>query len=386
MLLRMLVVISVASLILFGLHYYVYDRLVRYLSLGPTEQRALKLTLGTLYALLWLAMPFSRILRLQVARPVMFGVFIWLGVLVMFSIALFGGDLARWTLALIERVRPTPTDPTRRAFLERTLGFVTLGLGGVLTGYSLFEGLRRVAVKRVSVSLSRLPQSLSGFRIVQVTDLHVGPTIDGRWLQQVVDQINALSPDAVAITGDLIDAPVSVLREHVAPLQGLKAAHGVYFVTGNHEYYSGPDEWIAELGRLGVRVLRNERVTVRKGDAAIDIAGIDDHHSGSHPGHGPDLPRAMAQRDPQRPVVLLAHQPIAVHEAAAHGVDLQLSGHTHGGQIWPWRYLVRLQQPFIAGLHRIQSTMLYVSCGTGYWGPPMRLGAPAEITELTLVS
>jgi hypothetical protein len=198
--------------------------------------------------------------------------------------------------------------------------------------------------------------------------------------------VNALTPDVVAITGDLVDGSVEALREHVAPLAKLKAAHGVFFVTGNHEYYSGVDEWLDELRRLGIRVLRNESVTLSRGAAAVELAGIDDHASGRFPGHGPDLRRALKDRDPRRPVVLLAHQPVAVHEAAAFDVDLQLSGHTHGGQLWPWGYLVRLQQKYLNGLYRIGNTLLYVSCGTGYWGPPMRLGAPAEITELTLTT
>lgn len=196
---------------------------------------------------------------------------------------------------------------------------------------------------------------------------------------------NALEPDVIAITGDLVDGTVEDLREHVAPLAGLRAKHGVYFVTGNHEYYSGVDAWIAELSRIGVRVLRNERVEIRVGDDAIDLAGVDDFSARRVPGHGPDLKRALEGRDPARELILLAHQPRAIEEASRLGVGLQLSGHTHGGQIWPWTYLVYLQQPYVSGLHRHGDAQVYVSRGTGYWGPPMRLGADAEITKLTLV-
>ena len=173
------------------------------------------------------------------------------------------------------------------------------------------------------------------------------------------------------------------LREMVAPIGKLEAKHGVFFVTGNHEYYSGVDPWIAELTRLGVRVLRNERVTIGDGADSFDLAGVDDHSShGFAPGHGPDLERALAGRDPARALVLLAHQPRQVRRAAKYGVELQLSGHTHGGQIWPWHYLVKLQQGgLLAGRYERQGTQLYVSRGTGYWGPPMRLGAPAEVTR-----
>jgi predicted MPP superfamily phosphohydrolase len=383
MLPRIVVFVGLATLVLFGLHYYIYARLARYLALGAGEQRTLKIALGLMFALLWLAMPFSRLLRLSAIKPVLYASYIWLGVLVLFAVVLFASDVARLVMSSADRLRELP-DPSRRVFFERLLGVGSLGMTGLLSGYALWQGLRRVAVKPVQISLTRLPAELEGFRIVQLTDLHVGPTIDGVWLRDVVSKVNALNPDVVAITGDLVDGSVEKLRQQVAPLGDLKAAHGVFFVTGNHEYYSGADEWIAELTRLGVRVLRNERVTVSRGAASIDIAGIDDHHSASFPGHGPDLPRALAGRPADRPVVLLAHQPIAVHQAAEHKVDLQLSGHTHGGQIWPWGLFVRLQQPYIAGVHREGDTTLYVSCGTGYWGPPMRLGAPAEITALTL--
>jgi predicted MPP superfamily phosphohydrolase len=161
----------------------------------------------------------------------------------------------------------------------------------------------------------------------------------------------------------------------------------VFFVTGNHEYFSGATAWVAELGRLGIRVLRNERVSIGQGEHAFDLAGIDDWSALRHDdGSRPDLPGALAGRDPSRAVVLLAHQPRAVVEAAQHGVDLQLSGHTHGGQIWPFGYLVMLQQPYIAGLHRHGGTFIYVSPGTGYWGPPMRLGTRAELTRITLMT
>jgi uncharacterized protein len=224
--------------------------------------------------------------------------------------------------------------------------------------------------------------------LVQITDLHVGPTIGRDKVAEVVAATNALAPDIIAITGDLVDGTVASLRDAVAPLRELRARHGVFFVTGNHEYFSGAGPWMEELARLGIRVLRNERVRIGEGAVAFDLAGVDDRSAARSglPGHGEDLPAALNGRDRSRPVVLLAHQPRTVLDAAEHGVDLQISGHTHGGQIWPFGFLVRLQQGFLVGLRRHKDTQLYVSRGTGYWGPPMRLGSPPEITQLVLRS
>jgi hypothetical protein len=231
--------------------------------------------------------------------------------------------------------------------------------------------------------IDRLAATASGTRIVQLTDVHVGPTIGKGFIEDVVKRANALEPDVIVITGDLVDGSVEELAEHVAPLGTLRARHGVYFVTGNHEYYSGADAWIAHLERLGIRVLRNEHVAIG-GEGGFDLAGIDDL-SAHGQGHGADLAKALLGRDAARACVLLAHQPRAIALANELGVDLQLSGHTHGGQMFPWNFAVRLQQPFVAGLHRLGRAQIYVSNGTGYWGPPMRLGAPAEITEIELV-
>jgi predicted MPP superfamily phosphohydrolase len=243
------------------------------------------------------------------------------------------------------------------------------------------------AVKRVRVPMANWPAAWEGMTVVQLTDVHVGHSLGRDFLDDLVAQVNALEPDIVAITGDLVDGSVEYLGEAVAALGNLQARHGVYFVTGNHEYFSGVEPWLTFLTSLGIRILRNERVALERQGGTIDLAGIDDWMAeGFGNGHGADLPKALAGRDPQRPVILLAHQPRAVLEAARHGVDLQISGHTHGGQLFPFSLLVRLQQPYVSGLHRHGPTWIYVSRGTGYWGPPMRVGAPAEITHLTLVA
>jgi predicted MPP superfamily phosphohydrolase len=239
-------------------------------------------------------------------------------------------------------------------------------------------------IEDVEVHLPNLPRELDGFTIVQLSDLHVGMTIDRAFVQRVVDQANALAPDLIALTGDLIDGPVDDLRDDVAPLAELRAKHGVYAVTGNHEYYAGADPWIAEITRLGARYLRNERVQIAEG---LDLAGVDDHSADGYRGHGEDLDKALGGRDRANALVLLAHQPRQVRRSAKFGVDLQLSGHTHGGQIWPWHYLVKLQQGgLLAGRYEHGGTQLYVTRGCGYWGPPVRLLAPLEITRVILRS
>jgi predicted MPP superfamily phosphohydrolase len=237
----------------------------------------------------------------------------------------------------------------------------------------------------VEIKLAKFPRALDGFTIVQISDLHTGMTIDRAFVQRVVDATMSLKPDLIALTGDLVDGRVADLRDDIAPLAQLHAPHGVFAVTGNHEYYAGVDEWIAEIKRLGARYLRNERVTIGSGDAAFELAGVDDHGADAYVGHGEDLPSAMHGRDRSRALVLLAHQPRQVRNAAKYGVDLQLSGHTHGGQIWPWHYLVKLQQGgLLAGRYEYEGTQLYVTRGCGYWGPPVRLLAPLEITRVIL--
>jgi len=246
---------------------------------------------------------------------------------------------------------------------------------------------RTAAVVRVDVPIAGLPDALHGFTIAQISDVHVGPTIKAPYLKAIVDAVNALEADMVAVTGDLVDGSVRELAHHVRPLAGLSSRHGTFFVTGNHEYYSGVHAWIEELRRLDVRVLVNEHVVVQHGAAALVVAGVADpsaHHF--DPTHRSDPHAAIAGAPDHASVrVLLAHQPRSAAAAAAAGFHLQLSGHTHGGQFWPWPWFVQMQQPFVAGLHRLHELWVYTSRGTGYWGPPKRFGAPSEITAVRLV-
>ena len=246
---------------------------------------------------------------------------------------------------------------------------------------------RRPAVREVDIPINGLPAALHGFTIVQITDLHVGPTIQKPFVQAVVDGVNRLQADVVVVTGDSVDGRVDQLQAHIAPMASLSARHGVYAVTGNHEYYSGAPAWIEEFRRLGMRVLLNEHVVLQHNGAPLVLAGVTDFSAGHFdPAHVSNPAGALAGAPPAvRPRVLLAHQPRSVDAAEQAGFDLQISGHTHGGQFLPWRWFVPLQQPYTAGLHQHDSMWIYISRGTGYWGPPKRLGAPSEITRLRLV-
>ena len=261
---------------------------------------------------------------------------------------------------------------TTAATLAVLSGAVLVTLIGMVTA-------RRPRVVRVAVPIADLPSDLAGFRIVQLSDLHIGPTIRRRFVDAVVDRANALRPDLVAVTGDVADGLVPELREHVAPLGRLRAPHGAFFVTGNHEYYWDVRGWRRELERLGLEVLENEHRLLVQGNGRVVLAGVNDLSAASDPA------AAVAGAPHSDVRVLLAHQPRSAFAAQVAGYDLQLSGHTHGGQYFPFNLLVRLFQPFVAGLHRLERMWLYVSRGTGYWGPPLRLGAPAEITLLELV-
>ena len=378
----MLIFLAVFMLVIGGAHYYVWARLVRDAALPAPWSRIATFALGLLFASLFGSFIAMRSTSRALAAPLAWIGFTWLGVMFFLVVALGLSDLVK-VLAGRGTVE-APISPERRLAVARLFGGVAAlaGLGTAAAG--VVSALSTVAVKRVRVVVDRLTEESSGYRIVQISDVHVGPTIGKEFITQIVEHINALKPDLIAITGDLVDGSVDELRAHVAPLANLRAKDGVFFVTGNHEYYSGVDEWLPHLATLGVRVLRNEHVRIG-GDVGFDLAGIDDA-SAKGDGVAANLKKALAGRDDKRACVLLAHQPKGIELADALGVDLQLSGHTHGGQMIPWNFLVRLQQPFVEGLHRLARAQIYVSRGTGYWGPPMRVGAPAEITEIELTT
>ncbi|MFI2116951.1 metallophosphoesterase [Streptomyces rubiginosohelvolus] len=271
--------------------------------------------------------------------------------------------------------------PSRRLFVSRVVGGAAAAAGLATVGYGTYGVLRGPSVKRITVPLAKLPRAAHGFRIAVVSDIHIGPILGRAHTRRIVDTINATSPDLVAVVGDLVDGSVADLGSAAEPLAALRARHGSYFVTGNHEYFSGAEQWIDHVRELGLVPLENARVEIE----GFDLAGVNDI-AGETEGQGPDFGRALGDRDRGRAAVLMAHQPVVIHDAVEHGVDLQLSGHTHGGQLWPGNYLAELANPTVAGLERYGDTQLFVSRGAGAWGPPVRVGAPSDITVVELAS
>ena len=379
------------------LHVYILLRLGAGLAAFPAAQLLLAMVL-LLSALL---MPLGLLANRRMRQP-WADRFSWVGLLLMglFStlfVLTLTRDVGLLLLWLIDALTPVVL-PLARLRVGSAQAVPLLAL--LVTALGFLNARRTPAIVRVDVPIKGLPVALHGFTVAQLSDIHVGPTIKRAYLQRIVTQVNKLRADVVAITGDLVDGKVAELAAHVAPLADLKSRHGTFFVTGNHEYYSGAQAWIDELRRLGLTVLMNEHVVLHhslaRGDAQDDsqsvapvvLAGVTDY--GAHhfdETHRSD-PLAALEGAPFSAAVrvLLAHQPRSAAAAAAAGFDLQLSGHTHGGQFYPWNLFVRFQQPFTNGLHKLQDLWVYTSRGTGYWGPPKRFGAPSEITAVRLVA
>ncbi|MGD9058483.1 MAG: metallophosphoesterase [Desulfobacterales bacterium] len=277
--------------------------------------------------------------------------------------------------------------PSRRGFLVNSMNYGILAAAALTTGYGVAEAKQTPQVKRVPVPIDNLPPDLAGFRIVQITDIHVNPTFRRDSVEEIVAVVNTLDADVVALTGDLVDGSVDQLEYDVAPLAQIRSKSGNFFVTGNHEYYSGVIEWINEVRRLGFTVLLNEHQVIARGQARLLLAGVTDYRGGNFLStHRSDPQKALEGAPAADMKILLAHQPKNIFAAARAGYDLQISGHTHGGQFFPWNLLVGFAQPYVYGLHTHENTQIYVSRGTGYWGPPVRVGSPSEITLIELVS
>jgi predicted MPP superfamily phosphohydrolase len=365
----------VALSILASGHWYVALRLV--LDTGMSAPyRQLSLTfLAAMGGLILLQPVVRHRLPHWAMRAMAWPVWIWCGVWFL-TVALLGiSDLLLWLLG-VANAGPEGLELSRLQAKGVVAGVLLLSV------VSLVNGLRVAAIRRVEIRLPGWPAALDGFSIVQISDIHIGAILGRRFAQQVVDRCNGQSPDLTVITGDLVDGSAENLADDVAPFSDLTARHGVYFVTGNHDHYAGVDRWCEILDQMGLIPLRNTRVTVA--DGAFCLAGVDDHNPLLADGDREAHQAALGGRDVNLPTILLAHDPVTFPMAAGHRVGLQLSGHTHGGQIWPFRYVVRLSTKYVAGHYRQGESQLYVSRGTGFWGPPMRLFAPAEITLLTI--
>lgn len=422
------VLAAVAALAaLAGMQWYVWRRLVRDTTAGPGAARRA----GSVAFVAGPSLMFGVIVAEQTGAPfwlqqvLAWPGFMWMALSIYLFLALLAAELIRPFFLrprflrrrfLGRRTKPAPTEgagsaealsvedaapqeseepaesaaaevragraaPSRRLFVSRIVGGTAAAVAVGTVGYGTYGVLRGPQVKRVTVPLAKLPRAAHGFRIAVVSDVHLGPILGRGFTQRVVDTINGTQPDLVAIVGDLVDGSVEDLGPAAAPLAQLRARHGTYFVTGNHEYFSGAGQWVDHVRELGLRPLENARTEL----PGFDLAGVDDV-AGEREGRGPDFAKALGDRDRSRASVLLAHQPVVIHDAVRHGVDLQLSGHTHGGQLWPGNFIADLANPTLAGLERYGDTQLYVTRGAGAWGPPVRVGAPSDITVVELAS
>ena len=332
--------------------------------------------------------------------------FISLGIAHLLILLTFFRDVILFTLPLLSKIKLTlisnfsdsnkiesaPSEEvlknnklSRKEFFIQASNKTIISAVTGLASYSLYQARKVANLTPVDIPLKNLPIDFDGFKITQITDIHVGPTIKKNYVEAIVDAVNSTKPDLVAITGDLVDGSVDALYSHVEPLKNLRSRYGNYFVTGNHEYYSGADAWVEAIHNLGIKTLMNEHVVLTKKKSHLILAGVTDYTAHRIlPKHKTDPLKAIQDCEVDGCKIVLAHQPRSIYKVAEVGYDLQISGHTHGGQLFPYNFFIHLVQPFVEGLHRYKNTWIYVNRGTGYWGIPMRLGAPSEIAEITL--
>ncbi|KQY09176.1 metallophosphatase [Mycobacterium sp. Root135] len=387
--------------VLASMHFFVWARLVKDTTRPGRARWILSGLVVAMAVLLMATLGLRGVVPPEIAWPG----YLWFALVAYLFMVLLVLEPVRWALRRRIRRRPAAPEPAaettapettasettaepdavnRRLFLARASAVAAGAVSVGVVGVGATTALGPPNVLHVPVRLRRLDPGLSGFRIAVVSDIHLGPLAGRAHTERIVRMINETSPDLVAIVGDLVDGTVAELGPAAEPLRDLHSREGTFFVTGNHEYFvDDTASWLTELERLGVRPLRNENTVIRRGGAAFDLAGVNDI-AGAERSDPPDFGKALNGRDSSRPTVLLAHQPVQVSTAAQHGVDLQLSGHTHGGQMWPFHYAVRAVQPSLAGLSAVGDTQLYVSRGAGFWGPPVRVGAPPDISVISL--
>ncbi len=384
--LRIVLFLAIVLVVVVGAHVYLYRRLFRDTTEDRRIRRAGAIALGVAAASLFLARSVFARIHTSLGDALALAAWSWMGVGLYLGMSLAAFHLVRridsWRR---RRTGEAPVSAERRQLLARA---AVGGAAVVAAGFSAY-GVRRAfappLIDELAVRIPRLHRAFDGLRIVQVSDIHIGDVLGRPFLAEMVDRCNALRPDLVAITGDLVDGRVDQIASTIAEVQRLRSRFGTYVSTGNHEYYSGDVAWCAALERMGLTVLRNRTVTLRDGDARLDLVGVDDYGQRDRP-RGWNLDAAVAGRDPEHAAVLLAHQPRAVDQAVDKGIGLQLSGHTHGGQLFPITGLVSALWTYSAGLYRVGDAHVYVHRGTGFWGPPMRIGSPPEIAAITLMA
>jgi predicted MPP superfamily phosphohydrolase len=381
---------SIVTIVVGSIHYYFWIKLIKNTGMPQLWKSIGISVLVVLLLYLLTAMLLSQYLSTKYSQPLLWIAYLWMGIMMLLFITLLFTDLIKVILYFYSKFTISnefAVDIERRQFISGLLALGSSAIVLIASGISVINYYSKPFVNKIQITLSGLPKIFNGFKIVQISDLHIGQLMTRSKLEEIVQQVNSLEPDLIAITGDLVDGSIKLLSNEVKPIMHLKAKKGIFFVTGNHEYYSGVENWISEIEKFGIRVLSNENIEINDGNDSFYIAGVNDHEAKRFgEKHAADFNKTLSGLDKNRKVILLAHQPIAVREAAEYGVDLVLSGHTHGGQIWPFNYLVYFQQPYIKGFYAYKKTKLFVNQGTGCWGPPMRLGTKNEITEVTLYS
>lgn len=370
---------------------YIGIRMIGPLTSGP----GIKILIWMILIFLSVIIPTSFFIRINYPTQKWHDLLAWIaylsfGFFSLLATVLLLKDMGLWGAELLERhsflnQQILPADPSRRIFLLNSLNAATLGLATFGGLYGFIKARKQIVIENVAIKIKDLHPDLVGFRIVQISDIHIGPTIKYNIMNKITQKVNSLNADMVAITGDIVDGPVSHLEKDIDPISRIKSKFGSYYVTGNHEYYSGALSWIQKFKNLGLIVLQNEHKIIRHKKARLLIAGVSDLSAEKHiKSHKSDPHKAIQGAKKHDYKLLLAHQPRSIYKASQAGFDLQLSGHTHGGQYFPGNILVHLFQPFVRGLGLYKDTQIYVNRGTGYWGPPLRIGSDPEITLLVL--